>query len=205
MMNENVTQQDGAPDDAAVRPSASVPGRARFGVNAKLQIAFGAAAVLTVIASAVAIVSFSVTERGFDRIKQHEVPVMTDALRLSAISGEISTAAARFVNTRTAAEQALISSTIAAKKGQLAEIMERLRSGRGSSAAFARVDEISQRLSANLGELARAISERTRLRDWANSSRRSSMIPISTLSSPPRMSARARTKQSSRWSRTGSS
>src|ERR1700752_4275049 len=87
-------------------------GRSRIGVNAKLQGAFGAVAVLTVIAAAVAIVSFSGTERGFERVAGHEVPVMTDALRVSAVSGEISAAAARFVNTTTAAEPRPIAATL---------------------------------------------------------------------------------------------
>ena len=96
-------------DERAKSPDA---GRG-VGVNAKLQGAFGAVAILTVIAAAVAIFSFSSTERGFERVSGHEVPVMTDALRLSAVSGEISAAAARFVSTRTAAEQGPIAATIA--------------------------------------------------------------------------------------------
>ena len=84
-------------DERAKSPDA---GRG-VGVNAKLQGAFGAVAILTVIAAAVAIFSFSSTERGFERVSGHEVPVMTDALRLSAVSGEISAAAARFVSTPT--------------------------------------------------------------------------------------------------------
>src|SRR5215471_17470601 len=120
-------------DDQA-RPAAA---RRGIGVNAKLQGAFGAVAVLTVIAAAVAIFSFSATERGFERVSRHEVPVMTDALRLSAVSGEISAAAARFVNTRTAAEQAPITVAIAFKRRQLEVLMEQLRGGgRESSQAF---------------------------------------------------------------------
>jgi len=138
-------------------------GARRFGVNAKLQFAFGTVAVLTVIAAAVAIVSFSATERGVERVAGHEVPVMTDALRLSATSGEISAAAARFVSTKTAADQALIASAIAEKNRQLTTIMQRLRAGRGSSPAFAAVETVSQRLGANLKDLESAIAERSRL------------------------------------------
>jgi methyl-accepting chemotaxis protein len=149
--------------DDRTRP-AGAASQARFGVIAKLQAAFGAVAVLTVIAAAVAIFSFSATERGFERVAGHEVPVMTDALRLSAVSGEISAAAARFVSTRTAAEQAPIAATIALKRRQLEVLMEQLRAGRGSSPAFATVESISQRLAANLSELETAITERSRLR-----------------------------------------
>ena len=51
-------------NDRAKPPGAAGRG---IGVNAKLQGAFGAVAILTVIAAAVAIFSFSVTERGFER------------------------------------------------------------------------------------------------------------------------------------------
>ena len=148
-------------DDRA-KPSGA--GRSGIGVNAKLQGAFGAVAVLTVIAAAVAIFSFSASERGFERVAGHEVPVMTDALRLSAVSGEISAAAARFVSTKTAAEQGPIAATIALKRRQLAVLMEQLRGGRGAGPAFATVETISQRLTANLTALEDAITERSRLR-----------------------------------------
>src|SRR5437762_8622057 len=99
----------------------------RFGVKVKLQLAFGAVAVTTVIAAAVAIVSFSSTEEGFQRVAGHEVPVMTDALRLSVSSGEIAAAAARFVSAKTADEQRSIAATIATRSAELNAIMERLR------------------------------------------------------------------------------
>jgi methyl-accepting chemotaxis protein len=139
-------------------------GRIRFGVNAKLQIAFGIVAVLTVIAAVVAIASFSATERGFARVAGHEVPVMTDALRLSATSGEISAAAARFVSARTADELKQISETIAAKSRQLTAILERLRTANENGPAFVKVEAISQRLDTNLKALEVAISERSQMR-----------------------------------------
>src|SRR5262245_57451627 len=146
-------------DDQA-RPAGA---RRGIGVNAKLQGAFGAVAILTVIAAGVAIFAFSATERGFERVSGHEVPVMTDALRLSAVSGEISAAAARFVSTKTAAEQAPIAATVALKRRQLSVLMEQLRGSRGASPAFATVEAISQRLTANLAALEEAITERSRL------------------------------------------
>jgi methyl-accepting chemotaxis protein len=138
--------------------------RNRIGVNAKLQGAFGAVAVLTVIAAAVAIFSFSATERGFERVAGHEVPVMTDALRLSAVSGEISTAAARFVNTKTAAEQAPISAALDLRKRQLTVLLEQLQASRRSSPAFATVESTSRRLADNLTALKASISDRSQLR-----------------------------------------
>jgi methyl-accepting chemotaxis protein len=136
----------------------------RFGVNAKLQIAFGLVAVLTVIAAAVAITSFSATERGVARVAGYDVPVMTDALRLSAVSGEISAAAARVVSARTAGEQKQISDTIESKNRQLGAIMERLRANQNGT-TFASVEAASRRLGTNLKALEAAISERSQLRE----------------------------------------
>src|SRR5664279_3205439 len=96
----------------SVARTTSAPARTRLGVKVKLQIAFGAVSVMTVIATAVAIMSFSATERGFEQVAGREVPVMTDAMRLSVISGEISAAAARFVSAKTAAEQQAIAAVI---------------------------------------------------------------------------------------------
>jgi methyl-accepting chemotaxis protein len=136
----------------------------RFGVKAKLQLAFGAVAVMTVIAASVAIMSFSSTEEGFQRVAGHEVPVMTDALRLSVSSGEISAAAARFVSAKTADEQKAIAATIAARSIELNAIMERLRKSRGSSPAFVGVEASARRLDTNLQALKAAISDRMMLR-----------------------------------------
>jgi methyl-accepting chemotaxis protein len=133
----------------------------RFGIGTKLQLSFGVAAVMTVIAAAVAIYSFSATEHGFQRVASNEVPAMTDALRLSAISGEISTAAARLVNARTEKEQQAISAAIANRSGEFAKVMERLRASRGESNAFAWLEDNAKQLDVNLSLLKAAISERT--------------------------------------------
>ncbi len=88
--------------------SEKISPRAKFGIKVRLQAAFGAVAITTVIAAAVAIMSFSETERGFERVSTREVPMMTDALRLSVASGEISAAAARYVSAKTSDDRKLI-------------------------------------------------------------------------------------------------
>ena len=93
--------------------------RGRFGIRIKLLIAFAVVAAMTVVAAEVAIVSFSATERGVEQVATQEVPVMTDALRLSATSGEVSATAARLVNAATADEQREIGRAIAASAEQL--------------------------------------------------------------------------------------
>ncbi|SRR5579871_166207 len=136
----------------------------RLGIRGKLQIAFGAVAVTTVIAAAIAMLSFSTTERGFERIAQRQVPVMKDALQLSVISAEISGAAARFVSAQTADEQRAIAEMIAARSEELHETMQRLLEVRGNDTTFATVEDAAKKLDANLDSLKKAITERTNLR-----------------------------------------
>jgi methyl-accepting chemotaxis protein len=136
----------------------------QFGIRIKLQIAFGVVAVMTVVAATVAIMSFSATERGFQQVAGREVPMMTNAMRLSVTSGEISAAAARFVSAKTAVEQKAISTLIAEKSRELKQVMERVRGAGGNGAAFAKVEAVSRRLDTNLGALENAISERSALR-----------------------------------------
>lgn len=138
--------------------------KVRFGIGSKLQLAFGVVAVMTVIAATVAIVSFSATEDGFRRVARNEVPAMTDALRLSAISGEISTAAARLVNAKTENEQSAIATVIADRSESFSKTIARLRTMRGSDSAFIDVENTAKKLEVNLIALKKAISERTEMR-----------------------------------------
>ncbi|MEA2974653.1 MAG: hypothetical protein QOF19_173 [Alphaproteobacteria bacterium] len=138
--------------------------RARFGVSAKLQIAFSIVAGLTVIAAAVALLSFSTMKRGLQQVTDKQVPVMTDAMRLSVISGDISATAARFISAKTAEDQRDALMLIAQKRADLAVVMERLRKANGDSGTLAKITALSPRLEANLTALEEAISTRTKLR-----------------------------------------
>src|SRR5436305_14622351 len=114
--------------------------QAKFGIKVRLQAAFGAVAIMTVIAAAVAIMSFSETERGFERVSSREVPMMTDALRLSVASGEISAAAARYVAAKTSDDRRLIAGQITRRSRDLDEILNSLRVGQGEAGGFT-IDE----------------------------------------------------------------
>ena len=137
---------------------------ARFGIKIKLQAAFAAVAGMTVVAAAVALVSFSMTEQGVERVAHHEVPLMTDALRLSATSGEISAAAARIVAASTNSDQQRIAQVMRDRSAALKAMMERLRSA-SNGPAFAAAEAASQHLDANLAALEAAIAERSRAHD----------------------------------------
>ena len=136
---------------------------ARLGISSKLQVAFGVVAGLTLIAATVAILSFSAAQRGVEDVAGREVPLMIDAMRLSVVSGEISTAAARLVSAKTPAEQKAISTLIDQKSRELTTLIERLRKQGGDGAEFSKVQSWSQRLHANLDALEKAISERSEL------------------------------------------
>ena len=133
------------------------------GINLKLQLAFGAVAAATVIAAAIAIVSFTTAERDVQSVANHEVPLMTDALRLSVISGEVSAAASRIVSAKTDADRKSISMLIGERTNSLKTTIEHLRANNGSD-AFEVVDGTSKRLDGNLKELEAAIAERSNLR-----------------------------------------
>jgi methyl-accepting chemotaxis protein len=137
---------------------------ARFGIRIRLQVAFGVVAVMTVIAASVAINSFSATERGFQQVATREVPLMTDALRLSVASSEISAAAARLAGAKTADDQRGIATHIAAHNRTFMTTVRRLHATGGSSPAFAAVETVSRRLGTNLEALQSAIAERSDLR-----------------------------------------
>src|SRR4051812_27798751 len=139
--------------------------RAKFGIKVRLQVAFGAVAIMTVVASTVAIMSFSETERGFERVSSREVPMMTDALRLSVASGEISAAAARYVAAKTSDDRRQIAGQIATRSRDLDQIMDRLRVGQTDAGGFSIAEPMAKRLKENLKAMETVISERTDIRD----------------------------------------
>ena len=135
----------------------------RFGITAKLQLAFGVVASLTVIAAGMALLSFSAVEDVLRQFAGQQVPVMTDSMRLSVISGDISAAAARFISAKTADDQEMTLALIARKRGDLRLVMDRLKKENGESADFEKYTTLSQRLEANIADLEEVIADRTDL------------------------------------------
>lgn len=135
----------------------------RFGISAKLQVAFGIVVGLTVIATVTALLSFSAIEDVLRQFAGQQVPVMTDSMRLSAISEDISAAAARFISAKTVHDQETTLALIARKRVDLQTVMERIRKANGENPAFDKFVALSQRLEANIASLEEAISERTNL------------------------------------------
>jgi methyl-accepting chemotaxis protein len=136
---------------------------AGFGIKVKLPVAFGAVSLMTLAAAAVAITSYSAAEQGVQNIAARQVPLMTDALRLSAISGDISAAAARLANARTADEQNALAEKIRERYAAFTALLEHMGEGR-KNPAFAAVEVPARSLGDNLQALAAAIEERAAIR-----------------------------------------
>ncbi|MGV3633534.1 MAG: HAMP domain-containing protein, partial [Pseudorhodoplanes sp.] len=136
---------------------------AKGGIGAKLQIAFGVVALMTVAASGLAILSFRSAEQSVANIAEREVPLMTEALRLSVMSGEISAAAARFVAANNIRDQRQIAAQIEDRSMQLRMLIEKVRAG-SSKDAFSAVDVASRLLENNLSDLDTVIVARSNLR-----------------------------------------
>ena len=134
------------------------------GVRRKLQMAFGAVALTTVVAVVVGIVSFSATEREFRQVAGKSVPMMTDALRLSAMSREISATAARFVSAIKVEEQRQIANELREQRKNTEAVMTRLRGNGDIQSLFAPVDAAARRLDDNLKSLEKTILDRSDLR-----------------------------------------
>ena len=118
-----------------------------FGVGGKLQIAFSFVAGLTALSTIVSLLCFSAVEVGLRDFVTREMPVVTTVVRLSVISGEISAAAARLINARTADEQRTIGALIAQKRGDLASSLQQLQKLDGGQPAMSKLLSLCLSLS----------------------------------------------------------
>jgi methyl-accepting chemotaxis protein len=146
------------------RGNVTLHGSGRFGISAKLLIAFGVVAAMTVVATAVAFFSFQSMERGLQVVTGRQVPATIDAMRLSTISQAISATAARFISAKTVDDQRTTLGTIKTKRTDLATVLERMKRNSGDSPVLADIVPLTQRLETNLTALEEAITERTVLR-----------------------------------------
>ncbi len=135
-----------------------------LGVSAKLQWAFGAVAGLTLLATIVGLLSFSTIEGGLRRVVDVQMPAMTNAMRLSVITGNISAAAARFISAKTDDDRKQTLAMMAQKRTELAAGIGETQRLIGESGSLTKVIGLSHYLDANLATLEDAISQRTALR-----------------------------------------
>jgi hypothetical protein len=135
-----------------------------LGVGGKLQSAFSVVAGLTAVSTVVSLMSFSAVETGLGDFAGRQMPIVADVIQLSAMSGEISAAAARLINARTTDDQKKIAALIKHKRNDLGESLQRLQKLDSANPAVGKLLSLSQRLNANLSALEDIIAERTDLR-----------------------------------------
>lgn len=153
------------PFDASAKPPSSVWRLAPFGVAGKLQSAFSLVAGLTTVSTVVSLLCFAAVEAGLGDFAARQMPIVASVMQLSAISGEISAAAARLINARTTGDQKKIAALITHKRSDLGETLQRLQQLDDANQAVAKLMTLSQRLNANLSALETIIAERTELRN----------------------------------------
>ena len=152
------------PFEATATSRPSTWRHAAFGVGGKLQSAFSIVAGLTAISTVVSLLCFSAVEASLKDFAARQMPTVTNVIQLSAISGEISAAAARLINARTPGDQKAIAASIARKRGDLADALQRLEKLDSANPAVTKLFTLSQRLNANLSALEDIITERSDLR-----------------------------------------
>jgi methyl-accepting chemotaxis protein len=153
-----------APFEATATSRSSIWRRAAFGVGGKLQWAFSIAAGLTAISTVVSLLCFTAVEAALRNFCDRQMPIVANVMQLSAISGEISAAAARLINARTAGDQKAIAASMAIKRDDLADALRQLQQLDSGNPAVAELGTLSRRLNANLSELEDIIAERSDLR-----------------------------------------
>ena len=152
------------PFDAGAAPRSSRRRGPRLGVATRLQSAFSFVAGLTAISTVVSLLCFSAVETGIDDFATRRMPVVAEVIQLSALSGEISAAAARLINARTVADQKNLAALIARKHSNMGDTLRRLQKLDSDNPAIGRLITLSKRLDANLSALEDIIAERTNLR-----------------------------------------
>lgn len=152
------------PSETSTVPFSAIWRRTRFGVAAKLQSAFTFVAGLTAIAAAISLLCFSAVEAGLQDFTSRQMPIVANVMQLSAISGEISAAAARLINARTAGDKKRIAALIRQKRSDFTASLRELQRLDSANPTVAELRSLSQRLDANLSALEDIIAERTDLR-----------------------------------------
>jgi methyl-accepting chemotaxis protein len=137
----------------------------RLGVSAKLQLAFGATAGLTLLAASLGFISISTTAGGLQSVVNRQVPAMTNAMRLSVISGHISASAGRFISAKTEEDRQATIALMKQKRAELATGIATEQQAAADSPALEKLTGLSKYLEANLAALEDAISQRTALRE----------------------------------------
>jgi methyl-accepting chemotaxis protein len=150
-------------DDAAeIAPGRAALSRLRLGIRGRLFGAFAVVTSLTVVASAVAFLSYDRIGRNFDRIKVESIPAMEKALVLARQTAELSTISSDLLSAADEAALAAGSDKLKAKRKEINTALDAIlaspigsKTGEGLKTRFDELgrdadklmDSLSQRLA----------------------------------------------------------
>ena len=138
--------------------------RIHLSVRSKLFAAFGAVAVLTVLASGVAVISYGNVGRTLSGITEVSIPAMSASLSLAKSSAEISAAAPALAAAADAKDRASVLAQLKAHQEELRRAIEALEAtGNASEASSLR--NLAGSFGDNLSALADGVQQRLALRD----------------------------------------
>jgi methyl-accepting chemotaxis protein len=138
---------------------------ARLGIRGKLFAAFGAVAALTVLASAVAVVSYEVIGRTLAGITESNIPAMGASLRLTKSSAEITAVAPALLAAADTKEREATLEALQADQQELGRAIDALAATPGGAEATQPLRQLVGEFAGNLSQLAAAVEQRLALRD----------------------------------------
>jgi methyl-accepting chemotaxis protein len=146
-------------------PLSAALSRRGFGIRSKLFAAFGAVAGLTVLASAVAVLSYEDMGRTLDGIAGKNLPAMSQSLRLAKSSAEIVAIAPALVSANNLnARQAALTALQSDQQG-LTSAIDALAAVPGGTEATAPLRRASNEMADNLVKIAKTVELRLVVRD----------------------------------------
>jgi methyl-accepting chemotaxis protein len=143
----------------------SLPRRHGFGIGRRLFLAFGAVAGLTVLACAVALVSYNDVGATLRGITEDNLPAMGLSLRLAKSSAEVVSAAPAVLAAVDVRQRDAAMKTLAAGQSSLGQVIDALAATPGGQAATAGLRQTAAKLHDNLDQLGAAVGRRLAFRD----------------------------------------
>ncbi|HUK58716.1 MAG TPA: methyl-accepting chemotaxis protein [Stellaceae bacterium] len=140
--------------------------RKNLGLGGKLFLAFGTVAMLTVVACAVAVVSYQNVGQTLDGITGNSLPALNLSVRLAQSSTELVSAAPTLLAAQTSAEREAAVAALQTSQHTLEETIAALAANTAGGDADTWVDPVApQAIAENLTQLSAAVGERLKLRD----------------------------------------
>ena len=139
--------------------------RRKLGLRGKLLLAFGTVAALTVLASAVAVVSYDQVGRSLSAITGENLPAMSASLRLAKSSAEIASAAPALLAAINKRERDTEIALLESDQRELQKAIDELATAPGGAATTAELRAAAAKMASNLAQLAMTVERRLSLRD----------------------------------------